>query len=179
MNKKRRSITVWIVICAMVIGFLWFFNLDAQPDIKEVKESTMIGYLKSGKVETLEVEETKMTAELDSGKKVYAYVHSAVDLSFIYDQYVMPQVSDGKLKLKSPAPKKAPARRTARPAASVPTQAAEEPAFPEPEEWADASAYAPDPAADEEGSFPEPAAPEAEDGAGSVSGGDQMTMDLS
>ena len=106
MNKKRRSITVWIVICAMVIGFLWFFNLDAQPDIKEVKESTMIGYLKSGKVETLEVEETKMTAELDSGKKVYAYVHSAVDLSFIYDQYVMPQVSDGKLKLKSPAPKK-------------------------------------------------------------------------
>ena len=106
MNKKRRSITVWIVICAMVIGFLWFFNLDAQPDIKEVKESTMIGYLKSGKVETLEVEETKMTAKLDSGKKVYAYVHSAVDLSYIYDQYVMPQVNEGSLKLKSPAPKK-------------------------------------------------------------------------
>ena len=77
------------------------------------------------------------------------------------------------------APKKTPARRTARPAASVPAQAEETLAFPEPEEWADASAYAPDPAADEEGSFPEPAAPEAEDGSVPVSGGEQMTMDLS
>ena len=106
MNKKRRSITVWIVICAMVIGFLWFFNLDGQPEVKEVKESTMISYLKSGKVESLEVEETKLTAELNSGKKVYAYVSSLADLSYIYDKYIMPQVDEGKLKLKSPAPKK-------------------------------------------------------------------------
>ena len=106
MNKRRRSVTVWIVICALVVGFLWFFNLDTQPDVKEVKESTMIGYLKSGDVEALEVEETKLTADLESGKKVYCYVSSAVDLSFIYEQYIMPQVNEGKLKLKSPAPKK-------------------------------------------------------------------------
>ena len=106
MNKKRRSITVWIVLVGIVLGFLWFFNLDTQPDMKEVKESTMIGYLKSGDVESLEVEETKLTADLNSGKKVYCYVNSAVDLSFIYEQYIIPQVNDGKLKLKSPAPKK-------------------------------------------------------------------------
>ena len=106
MNKRRRSITVWIVICALVFGFVWFFNLDSQPEVKEVKESTMIGYLKAGEVESLEVEETKLTAELTSGKKVYAYVASVVDLNFIYEEYVMPQVKEGKLKLKSPAPKK-------------------------------------------------------------------------
>ena len=106
MKNRRRSLTVWIVICALVVGFLWFFNLDTDAEVKEVKESTMIGYLKSGDVESLEVEETKLTADLSSGKKVYCYVSSAVDLSFIYDQYIMPQVNEGKLKLKSPAPKK-------------------------------------------------------------------------
>ena len=104
--NKRRSITVWIVICAIAIGFIWFFNLDTQPEMKEVKESTMIGYLKAGEVESLEVEETTLKADLADGKKVYAYVNSAVDMSFIYDQYIMPQVNEGKLKLKSPAPKK-------------------------------------------------------------------------
>ncbi|MBQ6401923.1 MAG: ATP-dependent zinc metalloprotease FtsH [Firmicutes bacterium] len=106
MNRKRRSLTIWIVLVGLIVGFLWFFNLDTQPEIKEVKESTMIGYLKSGEVETLVVEETKLTADLNDGTKVYAYVSSLVDLDYIYDQYVMPQVNEGKLKLKSPAPKK-------------------------------------------------------------------------
>ncbi|MDO5490819.1 MAG: ATP-dependent zinc metalloprotease FtsH [Bacillota bacterium] len=106
MNRKRKSLTIWIVLVGLIVGFLWFFNLDTQPEIKEVKESTMIGYLKSGGVETLVVEDTRLTADLNDGTKVYAYVSSLVDLDYIYDQYVMPQVNEGKLKLKSPAPKK-------------------------------------------------------------------------
>ena len=74
--------------------------------MKEVKESTMIGYLKSYEVESVRVEETKITAELKSGETVYTYVNSAVDMSFIYEDYIMPQVKDGGLKLSSPAPTK-------------------------------------------------------------------------
>ena len=106
MNKRGRNITVWIVIFALVIGFIWFFNLDTEQPMKEVKESTMIGYLKSFEVESVRVEDTKITAELKSGEKVYTFVNSAVDLSFIYEDYIMPQVKDGNLKLSSPAPKK-------------------------------------------------------------------------
>ena len=106
MNKRGRNITVWIVIFALVIGFIWFFNLDTEPPMKEVKESTMISYLKSYEVESVRVEETKITAELKSGETVYTYVNSAVDMSFIYEDYIMPQVKDGGLKLSSPAPKK-------------------------------------------------------------------------
>ena len=47
-----------------------------------------------------------MTAELNNGKTVYAYVNSAVDLSYIYDSYIMPQVDEGSLKLNSDEPKK-------------------------------------------------------------------------
>ncbi|MBQ9014787.1 MAG: ATP-dependent zinc metalloprotease FtsH [Firmicutes bacterium] len=106
MNKRGRNLTVWIVIFALVIGFIWFFNLDSTPEMTEVKESTMIGYLKSNEVESIRVEETQLTAELKSGDKVYTYVNSAVDMSFIYEDYIMPQVKDGTLKLSSPAPKK-------------------------------------------------------------------------
>ena len=37
---------------------------------------------------------------------MYAYVNSAVDLSYIYDSYIMPQVDEGNLKLESDEPKK-------------------------------------------------------------------------
>ncbi|MBQ6370052.1 MAG: ATP-dependent zinc metalloprotease FtsH, partial [Firmicutes bacterium] len=106
MNKRGRNITVWLVIFVLVIGFIWFFNLDTEPQMKEVKESTMIGYLKNNEVESLRVEDTQLTAELKDGTKVFAFVNSAVDMSFIYEDYIMPQVKDGNLKLSSPAPKK-------------------------------------------------------------------------
>ena len=66
----------------------------------------MIKYLKEDEVENINVTETKLTAKLKSGDKVYAYVNSAVDLSYIYDSYIMPQVDEGKLKLESDEPKK-------------------------------------------------------------------------
>ena len=66
----------------------------------------MIKYLKEDEVENINVTETKLTAKLKSGDNVYAYVNSAVDLSYIYDSYIMPQVDSGKLKLESDEPKK-------------------------------------------------------------------------
>ena len=106
MNRRGRNILVWAIMFGLVIGFIWFFNLDTTPEMKEVKTSTLVHYLKSGDVQSVTVEETKLTAELKDGDKVYAYVNSAVDMSFIYEDYIMPQVDEGKLKLSSPAPKK-------------------------------------------------------------------------
>ncbi|MBC5998745.1 ATP-dependent zinc metalloprotease FtsH [Clostridiales Family XIII bacterium BX16] len=85
---------------------VWFYNSDAPKEEKEIKTSTMIHYLQDKKVESINVTETKMTAELNNGKTVYAYVNSAVDLSYIYDSYIMPQVDEGSLKLNSDEPKK-------------------------------------------------------------------------
>ncbi|MFR4018358.1 MAG: AAA family ATPase, partial [Clostridia bacterium] len=85
---------------------VWFYNSGTKEDQKEVKTSTMIKYLKEDEVENINVTETKLTAKLKSGDKVYAYVNSAVDLSYIYDSYIMPQVDSGKLKLESDEPKK-------------------------------------------------------------------------
>lgn len=104
--KKAKNIGIYVVIFGLVLAMVWFYNSDAPEEQKEVKTSTMVKYLKENEVESINVTETKLTAELKSGDKVYAYVNSAVDLSYIYDSYIMPQVDDGKLTLESDEPKK-------------------------------------------------------------------------
>ncbi len=104
MKRFSKNITVYLIIFALVLGFFWFFSGDKEPDMKQVKTSTMVNYLKQSEVENITVAETKLTAELKSGETVYSYVNSAVDLNYIYEMYIMPQVDSGDLKLESPPP---------------------------------------------------------------------------
>lgn len=106
MKKVTKNIGIYVIIFGLVLAMVWFYNSDAPKEEKEIKTSTMIHYLQDKKVESINVTETKMTAELNNGKTVYAYVNSAVDLSYIYDSYIMPQVDEGYLKLNSDEPKK-------------------------------------------------------------------------
>lgn len=106
MKKVTKNIGIYVIIFGLVLAMVWFYNSDAPKEEKEIKTSTMIHYLQDKKVESINVTETKMTAELNNGNTVYAYVNSAVDLSYIYDSYIMPQVDEGSLKLNSDEPKK-------------------------------------------------------------------------
>ena len=108
MKKGRlgKNIIIYIVIFALVLGFFWFFGGEKDAGMKQVKTSTMVSYLKSGDVESINVTDTKLTAQLQSGDKVFAYVNSVVDLTFIYDEYIIPQVNSGNLKLDSDPPEK-------------------------------------------------------------------------
>ena len=85
MKRFSRNITIYLIIFALVLGFFWFFSGDKEPDMKQIKTSTMVNHLKQSDVESITVAETKLTAELKSGEKVYAYVNSAVDLNYIYE----------------------------------------------------------------------------------------------
>ena len=104
--KKARNISIYVIIFALVLGMVWFYNSDSGEAEEEIKTSTLVSYLKQHEVESINVTETKLTARLKSDEKVYAYVNSAVDMSYIYEMYIMPQVDEGTLKLDSDAPKK-------------------------------------------------------------------------
>ena len=106
MKKVTKNIGIYIVIFGLVLAMVWFYNSDAPKEEQEVKTSTMIQYLKEDKVESINVTDTKLTAGLNDGKTVYAYVNSVVDLTYIYDSYIIPRVDEGKLKLDSDEPKK-------------------------------------------------------------------------
>ncbi len=104
--KKTRNIVIYLVIFGLVFAMVWFYNSDAPEEQQEVKTSTMVKHLKDDEVESINVTDTKLTAKLETGDTVYAYVNSVVDLSYIYDMYIMPKVDDGTLKLESDEPKK-------------------------------------------------------------------------
>ncbi|MDO4746082.1 MAG: ATP-dependent zinc metalloprotease FtsH [Bacillota bacterium] len=106
--KKGRGKSIWIylIIFGLIFAMAWFYNSDAPEDQKEIKTSTMVKHLKKDEVEEINVTETKLTAELKSGDTVYAFVNSAVDMTYIYDMYIMPKVDEGALKLSSDEPKK-------------------------------------------------------------------------
>ena len=106
MKKVTKSIGIYIIIFGLVLAMVWFYNSDAPEEQKEIKTSTMIQYLKDERVENINVTETKLTAELDDGSNVYAYVNSTVDLTYIYESYIMPQVDAGSLKLESDEPQR-------------------------------------------------------------------------
>lgn len=104
--KKTRNIVIYLVIFGLVFAMVWFYNSDAPEEQQEVKTSTMVKHLRDDEVESINVTDTKLTAKLESGDTVYAYVNSVVDLSYIYDMYIMPKVDEGTLKLESDEPKK-------------------------------------------------------------------------
>ena len=104
-GRLGKNITIYIMIFAVALGVFWFLNSGEDTTTKQIKTSTMISHLKSNEVESINVTETKLTAKLQNGDVVYAYVNSAVDLNFIYDKYIMPQVDEGTLKLDSDPPK--------------------------------------------------------------------------
>ena len=104
-GRLGKNITIYVLIFAIALGFFWFFNSSDDTSIKQIKTSTMINHLKANEVESINVTDTKLTATLEDGDKVYAYVNSVVDLNFIYEEYIMPQVDAGTLKLESDPPK--------------------------------------------------------------------------
>jgi len=103
---KAKNIWIYVIIFGLIFAMAWFYSSDAPEEQKEIKTSTMVKHLKQDQVEEINVTETKLTAKLDSGETVYAYVNSMVDMSYIYDKYIIPKVDDGKLKLSSDEPKK-------------------------------------------------------------------------
>jgi len=104
-GRLGKNITIYVLIFAIVLGFFWFFNSDKDQGTKQIKTSTMINHLKSNEVESINVTDTKLTAKLEDGSVVYSFVNNSVDLTYIYDKYIIPQVDEGTLKLESDPPK--------------------------------------------------------------------------
>ena len=104
-GNLKKNLVVYVLIFALVLGFFWFFSGDKEGGMKQIKTSTMVNHLKDNEVESINVTETKLTAQLEDGSTVYCYVNSAVDMSFLYEEYIVPQVNEGNLKLDSDPPK--------------------------------------------------------------------------
>ena len=107
MKGIGRNIGIYIVIFMLIGGMAWFFtNYEPAEQTDEINTSKMVEYLQKDQVKSVNISDTKITATLKNDEVVYAYVNSVVDYEFIYDEYIVPQVKEGKLQLESDAPKK-------------------------------------------------------------------------
>lgn len=105
MKRFIKNFAIYLVIFAVVLGVAFFYKgADGAKKTAEVKFSTFATHLEKGKYKTINITDRKMTATLKNGNKEYAYAPSVVEISWLENSYVFPQVKSGKLKLSSDPP---------------------------------------------------------------------------
>lgn len=105
MKRFIKNFAIYLVIFAVVLGVAFFYKgVGGAKKTTEVKFSTFATHLEKGKYKTLNITDRKMTATLKNGNKEYAYAPSVVEISWLENSYVFPQVKEGKLKLSSDPP---------------------------------------------------------------------------
>lgn len=110
MKKFAKNMSVYLVIFALVVVAAFAFKGDGAADVKKVSYSTFANYLKEEKVVELNITDTKLTGKLktkDGGKEkiVYTYAPYITEISYLEEQYIYPQMQEGKLKLETDPPK--------------------------------------------------------------------------
>lgn len=110
MKKFAKNMSVYLVIFALVVVAAFAFKGDGAADVKKVSYSTFANYLKEEKVVELNITDTKLTGKLktkDDGKEkiVYTYAPYITEISYLEEQYIYPQMQEGKLKLETDPPK--------------------------------------------------------------------------
>ena len=107
MKRFIKNFAIYLVIFAVVLGVAFFYKgADGAKKTAEVKFSTFATHLEKGKYKTINITDRKMTATLKNGNKEYAYAPSVVEISWLENSYVFPQVKSGKLKLSSDPPQR-------------------------------------------------------------------------
>lgn len=106
MKRFAKNIIVYVLLFVIVLGVASAYKGlgGQQVDVKEVPLSKFVQYLQDEKIKEINVTETKLTGKLNDQKVVYAYVNSVVELSIINEEYLFPQVQEGKLVYESDAP---------------------------------------------------------------------------
>ncbi len=86
----------------------WFYQGTPKTEVKEVDFSEFALHLKNERVEELTIVDRTMTGTLKNGNKIVAYAPSILDISLLNEQYIFPQIEEGKITVNSEEPKTTP-----------------------------------------------------------------------
>jgi cell division protease FtsH len=106
MRNKRNYGYFFIIALAVIVIALFSRNMGAGEEIKEVKFSEFAHELKTENVVNYETEGTRLQAELKNGDIIVCYAANIIEIRWLDETYVFPQMSEGKIKeVASPKPK--------------------------------------------------------------------------
>lgn len=107
-SKVTKSLTIYIVIFAVVLGMAWAFTGTAKDTVEHIDYSKMVNYLKDEQIKQLSIVDTTMTATLKNGKQVSAYAATPYDIMILQEKYVIPQIESGVLDVPGEKPARTP-----------------------------------------------------------------------
>lgn len=96
------------MIFGIVLMMAWFYQGTPKTEVKEVDFSEFALHLKNERVEELTIVDRTMTGTLKNGNKIVAYAPSILDISLLNEQYIFPQIEEGKITVNSEEPKTTP-----------------------------------------------------------------------
>ena len=97
MKRWYKTFIIYAVVLAVVVGFAYFYsNMQSQQTVKEVEFSDFVKELEAENIKELTLQETSMTATLKDDKKIHAYAPSTIQLWSVNEDYIIPQIKDGK-----------------------------------------------------------------------------------
>ncbi|HHU17855.1 MAG: ATP-dependent zinc metalloprotease FtsH [Anaerovoracaceae bacterium] len=108
MNRVFKNLGIYILIFGIVLMMAWFYQGTPKTEVKEVDFSEFALHLKNERVEELTIVDRTMTGTLKNGNKIVAYAPSILDISLLNEQYIFPQIEEGKITVNSEEPKTTP-----------------------------------------------------------------------
>ncbi len=109
MKRWYKTFIIYFVVLMGVIGFAYMYSsMQTSQSVKEVEFSEFVKELADGNVKELKLEDTSLTATLKNDKTIHAYAPSTIQVWSINDEYIMPQIKEGKLVVNSTEPKTTP-----------------------------------------------------------------------
>ena len=109
-KKFAKNISIYLVVFALIITAAFFYKGTGNSDVKQVQYSTFASYLDKGKISEVNITDTKITGKLrkEKGEKeefVYTYAPFVTEISHLEEEYIYPQMKDGKISVETDQPK--------------------------------------------------------------------------
>ncbi|MCL2110999.1 MAG: ATP-dependent zinc metalloprotease FtsH [Clostridiales bacterium] len=104
--KNKRNYGFFVVIILALIMLAVFTRTEPAPEMKEVSFSELANELRRSNVTKFVTEGTKLQAELKDGSTIVAYAANIIEISWLNDTYVFPQMLRGTIEdVSSPQPR--------------------------------------------------------------------------
>ena len=99
MKKFAKNIGIYFLLFAIVLGTAYFYKgMDTnQAVVKEVPVSEFMQYLEQEQIKEINFTDTKLTGKIDENNTVYSYINTTIEFNTIWNQYVAPQIAEGKI----------------------------------------------------------------------------------
>lgn len=108
MNRAVKSLSIYVIIFAVVLATAWFYKGAPEQEVKEVSFTKFTISIVKEQIEELHIVDRTLTGTLRSGDKIVAYAPSILEIEMLFDDYISAQMEKDIIDVSSEEPKTTP-----------------------------------------------------------------------